>query len=75
MTWLTGLHTKIVVGADTEDQLRDLMFRAELDGITCYPVIDAGLTEFHGVATLTCAAFGPEDAEVLDKLTGNLKLL
>lgn len=74
-TWLSGSFAKIVVGIDTEEQLRDLMFRAELADIECHPITDSGRTEFHGVPTLTCAAFGPHDADELDKLTGDLKLL
>ena len=72
---LSGSFTKIVVGCDSEDALRDLVFRAELADIEVHPIIDAGRTEFDGVPTLTCAAFGPCQAEEIDKITGNLKLL
>jgi len=73
--WLSGSFTKVVVGIDSEDALRDLMFKADLAGIEVQSVIDAGRTEFHGVPTLTCAAFGPDDVERIDALTGTLKLL
>jgi PTH2 family peptidyl-tRNA hydrolase len=73
--WLTGSFTKVVVGVDSEDALQDLILRAELEGIESYPIIDAGRTEFNGVPTLTCVAFGPCEAEILDKITGNLKLI
>ena len=73
--WLSGSFTKIVVGIDSEDALNDMIFQAELDGVEVHPIIDSGRTEFDGVPTLTCAAFGPCEADVLDKLTGNLKLL
>lgn len=73
--WLSGSFTKIVVGIDSEDALKDLVLRAELSSIEVHPIIDAGRTEFNGVATLTCAAFGPCDSDALDKLTGNLKLI
>lgn len=72
---LSGSFTKIVVGCDSEDALRDLVFQAELADIEVHPIIDAGRTEFDGVPTLTCAAFGPCQAEEIDKITGNLKLL
>ena len=74
-TWLSGSFAKIVVGVDSEDQLRDLMFKAELAGVECHSIIDSGRTEFHDVPTLTCAAFGPCDADDLDKITGDLKLI
>ena len=73
--WLTGSFTKVVVGVDSEDALSDLVLQAELSGIEVHPIIDAGRTEFNGVPTLTCAAFGPCEADVLDKITGNLKLI
>jgi PTH2 family peptidyl-tRNA hydrolase len=75
-SWLlSGSFTKIVVGIDSEEALRDLVFQAELADIEVHPIIDAGRTEFDGVPTLTCAAFGPCKAEELDRLTGNLKLI
>lgn len=73
--WLTGSFAKVVVGVESEDQLRDLIFQAELADIEVHPIIDSGRTEFHGVPTLTCAAFGPCTAAELDRITGNLKLI
>ena len=73
--WLSGSFTKVVVGVDSEDALHDLMLKAELFGVECHEIIDAGRTEFNGVPTLTCVAFGPCEADVLDKITGNLKLI
>lgn len=74
--WLNdGRHTKIVVSVDSEYALQDLIARAKSFGIEVHQVIDAGLTEFHGVPTLTCAAFGPDNNEVLNSLLGHLKLL
>ncbi len=72
---LSGSFTKIVVGCDSEDALQDLIFQANLMDVECHPIVDSGKTEFDGVATLTCAAFGPCSAEELDKITGNLKLI
>lgn len=73
--WLSGSFTKVVVGCDSEEALETLIFQAQLADVECHPIVDAGRTEFHGVATLTCAAFGPCTAEELDKITGNLKLI
>lgn|SRR5581483_1650829 len=72
---LSGSFTKAVVRCGSEEELRDLIFRAELADIEVHPIIDAGKTEFHGVPTLTCAAFGPCKVEELDKITGHLPLL
>lgn len=74
-SWLQGLFTKVVVSYDSEDELKELIARAEHADVTVHPIIDSGMTEFHGVPTLTCAAFGPERSSVLDPITGHLKLL
>jgi len=73
--WANESFTKIVAGVDSEDELNELMLKAELSGVGCYRIIDAGRTEFNGEPTLTCAAFGPCEADVVDKITGHLKLL
>ena len=73
--WLFGSMTKIVVGCDSEDELNQLILTAKINNVPVYPIIDAGFTEFHGAPTLTCAAFGPDREEDIDKITGNLKLL
>lgn len=73
--WLNGSFTKVVVSVDSEDALNDLILKAKLNDVAVYPIVDSGKTEFNGVATLTCAAFGPDDSTTLDKVTGHLKLL
>jgi PTH2 family peptidyl-tRNA hydrolase len=73
--WLQGKFTKIVVSAASEAELQALIDKAEEAGIPVYPITDSGATEFHGVPTLTCAAFGPEHASKLDPITGHLPLL
>lgn len=73
--WLSGSFKKVVVGVDSEEALRQLIFQAELEDIEVHPIVDDGRTEFNGVPTLTCAAFGPCAAAKIDKITGNLKLI
>src|SRR3990167_2421632 len=65
--WLKGSFAKIVVGVNSEEELKE-GFRAE-------EIIDSGFTEFNGVPTLTCICLGPDYVEKLDKITGHLKLL
>lgn len=71
----SALTTKIVAWVNSEAELNDLIHRAIEAGIVVHSIIDAGRTEFHGVETLTCAAFGPDYADKLDKVTGHLPLL
>jgi len=73
--WVSTGHTKVVVSCDSEKELQELIKLSMDSFIPCYPVTDFGLTEFHGVHTLTCAAFGPWKREELDRLTGHLKLI
>ena len=73
--WINNSFTKIVVGVDSEEELKNLIFKANLNNIEVHEIIDNGLTEFHNVPTLTCAAFGPDKSEIIDEITKNLKLM
>lgn len=73
--WLNGPFTKICVSCDSEEELLALVAKAEAQGILHCLITDSGKTEFNGVPTKTCAAFGPNWIEDIDKLTGHLKLM
>lgn len=73
--WMSSGMTKIVVGVDSKEELENLIQKAQESEIEVYSITDSGKTEFKGVPTLTCAAFGPAKSEKLDLLTGKLKLL
>lgn len=73
--WLSGSFTKIVAYVNSEAELLALIQAGEAAGIEVHAIHDNGRTEFHGVKTLTCAAFGPDLPSVLDPITGHLSLL
>lgn len=74
--WMfNGMFTKICVGVGSEEELQQLILQAQLKGIEVQSITDVGRTEFNGVATLTCAAFGPDENQILDEVTGHLKPL
>jgi PTH2 family peptidyl-tRNA hydrolase len=73
--WLAESFTKICVSVDSEQELLDIAAAAVLEGVTHHLVTDNGLTEFGGVPTHTCLALGPDEAEKIDRLTGDLRLL
>ena len=74
--WLvSGRFTKVCVSVDTEAALDDVVARAKAAGVPCALIVDAGKTEFHGVATKTCCSVGPAWAEDVDTITGSLPLL
>lgn len=72
--WLKGPFTKIAVCIESEEELHALIQKANLEHYIVAPIVDSGKTEFKGLPTLTCAAFGPDTKERMDALTGHLKL-
>lgn len=74
LEWIKGSFTKVVLEIENEQELLDLIATAEMAGIPCVKIEDEGRTAFHGVKTLTCASFGPCYSDILDELTGHLKL-
>lgn len=73
--WIDGIFTKICVRVDSEEQLMEIYNKAKEAGLPCSLIEDNGLTEFNGVKTKTCCGIGPANAEDIDKITGELKLL
>jgi len=73
--WLTGPFTKIVLGVETEAELLELYEKAQAQELTVHLITDSGATEFDGVPTNTCLAIGPHEADRIDPITSDLKLL
>lgn len=73
--WLSGDYKKIAVGVDGEEELLGIYESAVKSGLRCSLVLDHGLTEFGGKETYTACAIGPSLPELVDKITGHLKLL
>jgi PTH2 family peptidyl-tRNA hydrolase len=73
--WLGGKFTKVCVSVTSEAELDAIFTRARDAGLSCAMIVDAGLTEFGGVATKTCCAIGPDWSEDVDAVTGQLPLL
>lgn len=74
LQWLGDEHRKVVCQIPTEEELRELYTKAKALGLEAHLIVDMGATEFHGVATTTCLAIGPDYAEKIDPLTGGLQL-
>lgn len=72
--WFSGKFTKISLAVDGEQEMLELYAKALEAGLTTHKVVDAGLTEFAGVPTLTCIAIGPHEKAKMDPLTGGLSL-
>ncbi len=74
-TWFNEQFTKVCLKADSEQMLLDIEQQANELGIVNFLITDAGKTEFNGTPTRTCIALGPASSDLIDKITGNLKLL
>jgi len=72
--WITGRFTKVTCYVETDEELVYIHNSARLAGIPSSLITDAGLTEFNGVPTLTAVGVGPDNEELINKITGHLPL-
>lgn len=75
IAWRQQHRTKICLGIGSEGELTLLYAMAKMTDIPVALVVDNGVTEFKGVKTITCMAFGPGPAAMIDTITGELDLL
>jgi len=72
-SWLKSGQKKVCLKTNFDD-LIDLENKAKSIGIQTVRINDAGKTQIPS-GSLTVIAFGPDDEEKLEQLTGHLKLL
>lgn len=72
--WLSDGCTKIVCQVPDEEALLAARDAAWLRGVTAHLITDAGYTEFYGEPTNTAVAIGPDRADIIDAVTGDLAL-
>ena len=65
---------KVVLKVGSEKELKNLFKKAKSEKIPCFLVKDAGLTQLQP-GTTTCLGVGPAPTALIDKVTGELKLL
>ena len=73
--WLNGTFTKICLYVNSESELKELKAKCDAADIPNALITDTGLTEFHGIPTITCLGIGPREVSEIDKITSNLPLL
>jgi PTH2 family peptidyl-tRNA hydrolase len=72
--WYRSGQAKVVVKINSFEQLVKVRQHAESLELTVVEVHDSGLTQLPP-GTTTCIGIGPATAELIDKVTGGLKLL
>ncbi len=72
--WKEEGQAKIVLKVGSEGELRELLRKAEETGLPSALVQDRGLTQLDP-GTTTSLGLGPAPDDLLDRLTGKLKLL
>ncbi len=72
--WVRNEFTKVCVRISSEEELKKIVDEAKRIGMPVALITDNGRTMFKGVQTVTCGAIGPFDADVINSLTGHLKL-
>lgn len=72
--WILNSATRIILGVQTEDALKKILLKAELQGIPTYEINGPSSGKFDEGIQLIAASLGPDESEKLDIITGNLKL-
>ncbi|MGC9104895.1 MAG: peptidyl-tRNA hydrolase Pth2 [Thermoprotei archaeon] len=73
-SWLEQGQPKIVVKVSGLEELMKRKSIADSLGLPTEVIADAGKTQLEP-GTITCLGIGPAPAELVDKVTGDLKLL
>ena len=72
--WENEAYAKVVLKVQNKEDLIALKKLADEKGISSYLVVDAGRTQIP-TSSITVLALGPDEDEIIDEVTGDLKLL
>ena len=72
--WENEAYGKVVLKVKTLEELNEIKKLADKKGVVNYMVVDAGKTQIPA-SSVTVLALGPDEDEILDEITGDLKLL
>jgi peptidyl-tRNA hydrolase, PTH2 family len=74
LAWITGSFRKVTLQVQTDEELVALHEHALRLGLRSHLITDSGRTEFAGVPTRTALAIGPDLAQSIDEVTGELTI-
>lgn len=72
--WTDGGQTKVVLKVRSEPEIHELADQARREGLPHAVISDAGHTQLEP-GTVTAFAVGPAEENIVDRVTGDLKLL
>ena len=72
--WISEGMKKIVLKVKDLEELEHYASLAKKNDLVCELISDAGRTVVEP-GTITCLGIGPDEEELIDKVTGNLKIL
>lgn len=72
--WISQGMAKVCLQVDSEQALIARHMQAREQSLSSHLIRDSGRTEFGGVPTYTACAIGPDEAERIDPVTGDLPL-
>lgn len=76
--WINGQFKKIVVYAQNEEEMNEIVAKAQSKGLVerkdYFNIIDSGYTVFNGNPTWTVIGFRPMKDEEIDDITRDLQL-
>lgn len=72
--WISKGQEKVVLKVNNEDELLEILNKARSKGLIAVEVRDRGYTQVPA-GSLTCVGIGPAPEDLIDEVTGKLKLL
>lgn len=76
--WIQSGSTRIVLGVPSGESLQGCLFKAEMAGIGCYPIMKMATSRIENHfndSSIVCVSLGPDESEKIDAITNKFKLL